>query len=303
MSLEQILETWTDIIDQDKYDLTGVAILYRNPQIKPSFDSTKYDSTNHIYSLDPGKNYIFDQKPVAYGFTAYIGHEEIKSGYNSLRSNRRTGKLGYETLAYYRNYSIKLFEKYSISDKKKARPKSDKRLQIDFYSELLIDEQKHLEASELFYSESQNEIDRIEKENLREYVNAFIDWLENKLFELNPDENNIKGLGGLSEVAAQYIYKEFKGEFIHSKTKQEHFVAIFQNRFLPDGWKRVEWIGDKTAIFFFMDKVFSKKLEPRFIKKYFKVANDNLIAHHRTDNDIPYIRKLLEYAKTLRPGK
>ena len=212
MPIEQMPKTWTDIIDQEKYDQTGVATLYRNPQIKPPFDITKYDPTNHIYSLDPGKNCIFDQKPVAYGFTAYIGHEEIKSGYNSLRSNLRNGKLGFQTLDYYSNYTTQLFEKYSIQDAKKPRPKTAKRLQIDFYSELLIDELKHLEASEPFYSESQTEVVRIEKENLREYVGAFIDWLENKLSELNPYENNIKGLGGLRDVAAQYIYKAFKGE-------------------------------------------------------------------------------------------
>jgi hypothetical protein len=191
--------TWTDIMDQYKYDQTGVATLYRNPQINPAFNSTTYDPTNHIYSLDPGENYIFNQNPVAYGFSAYIGHEEIKSGCNSLRSNCRNGKLGYQTLDYYRNYTSKLLEQYSIEDKKKPRPKPDKRLLIDFYSELIIDEEKKLNKSERFYSESQNEEDQLEKENLREFVDAFFEWLNDKLSDLNPDENNFKCLGGLSE--------------------------------------------------------------------------------------------------------
>ncbi|MFA5970786.1 MAG: hypothetical protein WC780_00435 [Lentimicrobiaceae bacterium] len=303
MTLEQTPKAWTDIIDQEKYDLTGVAILYRNPQIKPSFDSTKYDPTNHIYSLDLGENCIFNQKPIAYGLTAYIGHEEIKSGYNSLRSNRRNGKLGYQTLDYYHNYSSRLFEKYSLDDKKKPRPKSDKRLQIDFYTELIIAEEKNLDESERFYSESQNEADHLEKENLREFVAAFFDWLDNKLSDLNPDENNFRGLGGLREITAQYIWKSFKGKFIHSRTKPEYFIGIFQNLNLPDGWERVEWIGDKASLFSFMDQVFSKKVEPRFINKYFKVKGEKLHGHHRTVTENPDIKNILDCAKTIRPLK
>jgi hypothetical protein len=294
-------KSWTDIIDQEKYDLTGVAILYRNPQVKPSSDSIKYDPTNHIYSLDPGENCIFDQEPIAYGFTAYIGHDEIKSGYSSLRSNLKNGKLGFHTLDYYRNYSTKLFEKYSSEDRKKPRPKSDKRLKIDFYTELIAAEEKNLDESERFYSESQNESDHKEKEYLREFTGAFFEWIDDTLADLNPDENNYKGIGGLSEVAAKYIYKEFKGVKIHSKTKLEHFVAIFQNRNLPDGWKRVEWIGDKASLFSFMDQVLLTKVKPRIITKYFKVKDDNLHGHHRTITVDTEIQKILAFGKTIRP--
>ena len=303
MSLDQMPETWTDIIDQGKYDLTGVAILYRNPHINPSFDSSKYDPANHIYSIDDGENCIFDQKPVAYGFTAYIGHDEIKSGYNSLRSNRKSGKLGYQTLDYYRNYSTKLFEKYSIEDKKKPRPKSDKWLQIDFYTELILAEEKYLAESEKFYSESQNEADHSEKEILREFVDEFMNWMDERLSDLNPDENNFKGLGGLNEAAAHYIYKKFKGEYIHSKTKQEHFVAIFQNRILPDGWKKVYWIGEKSAIFSFMDQLYSYKIEPRFINKYFDCDGPKFHDKNRTVTENPNIKNILVFAKTIRPRK
>jgi len=218
-----------------------------------------------------------------------------------LRSNRKSGKLGYQTLDYYRNYSTKLLERYSIEDKKKPRPKSDKRLQIDFYSELIISEEKKLNESERFYSVSQNEADHIEKENLREFVTAFFDWLDEKLSDLNPDENNFKGLGGLSEAAAQYIYKEFKGEYIHSKTKQEHFVAIFQNRILPDGWKKVYWIGEKSAIFSFMDQLYSYKIEPRFINKYFDCEGPKFHDKNRTVTENPNIKNILVFAKTIRP--
>jgi len=300
ISQEQNQESWTDIIDQVKYNQTGVALLYRNPRIKSTLNSTKYDPTNHIYSIDPGENCIFNQKPVALGFTAYIGHEEIKSGENSLRSNLRSGKLGFQTIDYYRNYSTKLFEKYSINDKKKARPKTEIRLQIDFYTEFLSNEQKFYEESERFFSESQNEEDHAEKANLREYVEAFFEWIEDRLIDLNPNENHIKGLGGLREVEAEYIYKEFIGNYIHSKTKKEHFIAIFQNRILPDGWKRVEWLGKKSLLFTFIDQIFSTKIKPSIIKKYFLVKNDYLLAKNRTVNLDPGIQKLLKYSKTLK---
>jgi hypothetical protein len=100
--------TWTDIMDQYKYDQTGVATLYRNPQINPAFNSTTYDPTNHIYSLDPGENYIFDQKPIAFGFTAYIGHDELIVIENSLKSNKLFKRV-YKTEAYFVNYSRKLY--------------------------------------------------------------------------------------------------------------------------------------------------------------------------------------------------
>lgn len=303
MPAELPYKNWKDIIDQEKYSLTGIAALYRNPQFNELADSSKYDSANFVYSLDPGENYLFNQKPVAYGFTAYIGHEEIKSGENSLRSNRKNDKLGFKSIDYYHNYSAKLLEIYSINDKKKARPKSDKKLQIDFYTELLSTEHKLYEESEKFYSESQNEVDHTEKANLREYVDAFFEWIEDKLIDLNPNENQLKGLGGLRDVEAEYIYKEFKGIYIHSKTKQEHFVAIFQNFILPDGWKRVEWMGKKSALFSFMDQVFSPALKPGKIKMYFKVDDDHLHGHFRTITTNTNIKNIVDHAKTLRPRR
>jgi len=303
MNEESKYNGWTDIIDQIKYGQTGTALLYRNPKISSTSYNTSYDPTNHIYSLEPGENCLFNQKPVAYGFTAYIGHDEIVPGYNSLRSNRRSRKLGYQTLDYYKNYTSKLFEKYDIEDKQKPRPKSEKRLQVDFYTELIAAEEQNLEESKRFYSESQNEEDHLEKANLKEYVIAYIEWLEDKFSELNPEVNNFKGLGGLNEAAARYVYKELKGNFIHSKTKQEHFVAIFQNRFLPDGWKKVEWEHDKASLISLMDQVFSMKVEPRFINRYFNVKGSKIHGHHRTITEHPEIKKILNYAKTIRPSK
>lgn len=302
MPLERMHESWTDIIDEKNYDQTGVALLYRNPKINSSLESTRYEPINHKYSLDPGENCIFKQKPIAYGFTAYISYNKTYHTQYSLRTLLKTNELGFRATDYYRNYPERLFEKYSINDKRKARPKSEKKLQTDFYTELLANEQKFYENSALFYSESQNEEDHAEKENLREYVFAFFDWIEDKLIDLNPNENQIKGLGGLREVEAEYIFKEFKGIYIHSKTKKEHFIAIFQNRILPDGWKRIEWVGDradKAALFSFFDQVYSTEIKPGVIKKYFKVTNDNLHGHHRTITENPDIKKILENSKKL----
>lgn len=301
---EQIkYETWTDIFDQMKFEQSGIALLYRNPQLKPSVENVLYDPIIHLFSLDPGDNYLFNQQPIAFGFTAYIGFEEINLGWDSLRSVLRNEKFLFQSENYYRNYSSRLYDRYSLNDKKKPRPKSDKRLQIDFYSELLAQEQKLLEDSERFYSESQNEEDQIEKENLREYVEAFFDWIQERLIELNPNENQIKGLGGLHDVEARFIFKEFKGTYIHSKTKQEHFIAIFQNWVLPDGFKQIEWIGKKAALLSFMDQVFSKKIEPRLINKYFITKGPKLHDNNRTVTLNPDIRKILEHARTIRSKK
>jgi hypothetical protein len=75
---------------------------------------------------------------------------------------------------------------------------------------------------------------------------------------------------------------------------------------LPNGWKRIEWVGDKAnkaSLFSFLKQVFGTDIKAGVIKKYFKVADDNLHGHHRTVTENPDIKNILNYAKTLRPRK
>jgi hypothetical protein len=62
----------------------------------------------------------------------------------------------------------------------KARPKSIEDFEFFFYNNLLFDEKAKLESSKKFYYECIDEADRKLKEELHEYVDAYLESLQNK---------------------------------------------------------------------------------------------------------------------------
>lgn len=297
MSELLIPKCWTDFIDEDKYQLTGEALLYRNPHKETNTGNGIVSiSPNYEFSTSPGNNYIFDQKPIAYGFTAYIGHDEVMPGYNSLKSNIVVKRV-FQTEDYYRNYLKKIYDLELLRNNMKARPKSIKDFEVSFYSGLLIKEEEKLKLSERFFTECVDEDGTILKELLNEYIEAFLEGVQKKIYELNPRENQINGFGGFSPKDATILFEHFKGRYIHSMSSKRNFIAIFQTNKLPNGWSRVEWTGFKADLFSFMDQIFGSQVHANTIKKYFKVEGDNLLSHHRLTKSNFSLKNILDSSK------
>lgn len=188
-------DSWTDILDHQKYEETCIAVLYRNPRLNIS-DNTKYEPANHLYSLDAGSNCLFDQSPVAYGFSAYIGHDEIKPGWNSLKSNLENRKLAFRTIDYFKNYFQKLFDYEYRLNCMLPYPKTEEEFERELLMQQIKTEREFLKSSRKFYSQFQNSIDQKAKENLRDYVIAYFSWLQSKLDEKehnSSEQANIPG--------------------------------------------------------------------------------------------------------------
>jgi hypothetical protein len=137
MAEEYSNSNWTDFIDQNNYELTGEVVLFRNTLITSDPDPGVGNSTkNYTFSISPGDNCIFNQKPIALGFTAYIGHDELEPGYNTLKSNLEC-RRGFYTEDYFRNYTSECFKFYCLKNDRLPRPLKGKKLEFKFYSEHL----------------------------------------------------------------------------------------------------------------------------------------------------------------------
>jgi len=297
MSKIAISKNWFDFINEEKYQQTGEALLYRNP-LKKTNPKLKVNGSipTYDFSTSPGDNYIFDQKPFASGFTAYIGHDEVKPGQNSLKSNIVL-KRDFESEEYYRLYTEIIFKLDLIKNKMLPSPLSNQDFELSFYPEQLSKEEDYLISSERFFTDCLNEDDILLKGNLRLYTDGYLKWLQDKIDDLNPHVNQILGVGGLSISEATYVYTRFKGKYIHSKTKEKYFVSIFQNEMLPNGWHRVEWIEDKAALFSFMMQTVHESIQAKEIKKYFSTPGKEIRSNNRPSTVNLSIKRILNEAK------
>ncbi len=67
------------------------------------------------------------------------------------------------------------------------------------------------------------------------------------------------------------------GNLIDKSVTETNFVATFQGGALPDGWKKIKWIGSKKKLSTFVWKLTREKPEPLDVKRIFivKVAFDS----------------------------
>ena len=261
MSEEKTESSWTDFIDQEKFEASGIALLYRNPFKTGTPDpATAIKSIEYQYSTTQGENYLFEQRPVAMGFTAYIGHDEVKSGDRSLKSNIEAGR-GFYTRDYYRNYTKINRKAYDQVNDKLPRPKTGTDLEFSFYSVHLENEVKAFKASKRFFVECKNEEDRKLKNRLKEYSLAFLEVIENKLFELTSQPDPSAPMNGQDETSKNkpappgFVKELFKSEFPELLKTSDHQTPIkgirALARFLGIGINKAQDLKNDNALPYF----------------------------------------------------
>lgn len=126
--------------------------LFRNPIDKLTQPILNSQHVNPQYSLQPGANCLFDTTPIAQGFTAYIGHDEVNPGFNSLKSNIQSGRK-YYTEDYYRNYTAHLHAKFKQTNDMLPCPLIELELEVAFYQSLTLNEIKCYKASKKYFTQ------------------------------------------------------------------------------------------------------------------------------------------------------
>ncbi len=179
-------QSWIDFINESRLLETGEALLYRNPVITVTDENSKDFSTHHYqFSLELGEEYLFDQKPIARGFTAYIAYDEVRPGHNSLKSNILAGR-GFYTEDYYRNYSESCMIHFRRKNDTSPLPISRKQLDIEFYSRQIMSEIRLLRDSRGYYKTWKNDRERKLIPQLLKYSLSYLEWLRRKLVEIDP---------------------------------------------------------------------------------------------------------------------
>ena len=75
------------------------------------------------------------------------------------------------------------------------------------------------------------------------WTNEYIDWLIKLLNEADDSNNNHVGFSSkLNKPQIKKLFKSLKPKFISKETEEAHFNAIFNEKPLPVGFKRIKWV-------------------------------------------------------------
>lgn len=237
------VESWSDFYDEARYIKTLDSYLFRNPY-KIIVRNDHETETVFKYSLAPGKNYIFDQKPIAKGITAYFGFDEVTKGIFSLKT-RLERDLDFNRdgiFEYYMSFKLKFALR---KNQRSAWPKSKEEVTLSFYKENILDEKNNLKESEKFFCECKDDSDKFIKDQLKDYVLAYIQWLQYK-FECISHESTTKDLntaqrsqfGSLGNASSELKKNNKKSkkdvlfpDYFKDKIKKDKYAQVCKGTF------------------------------------------------------------------------
>jgi hypothetical protein len=211
--------SWEDFFDESHFEKTGEALLFRNQVSISEQNHQKVTVGTCLPSSDEMRQHTFINKPVASGFTAYIGHDELQPGYNSLKSNIQSERNFY-TKDYYRNYTERKRARFLTENEMLPNPLTGIALELAFYRRLVEEERRCFNSSRKFYSECMNPEDRILKKRLSEYALQYLELIQSTLTELEGKSNT----PGLSEK----MLHEHSSAIIHHLPGKSEFEESSQ---------------------------------------------------------------------------
>jgi hypothetical protein len=175
-------------IEQENCARSGEFVLYKNELFSYS-DGNKFHKYVNQYATDSLEIYVGTTPPVAFGITAffYCRIVQINSLYSLLSRGIRV-----KSFEYYEVYYGLASKNALAENDSNPEPKSLEEVHYDFLKQHIINENKHLELSHIFYSEPNDEIRMEVKIKAKEYVEAYIRWLEKKLQKIVSEHPNLK---------------------------------------------------------------------------------------------------------------
>ncbi len=177
-------KSWSDILDDDEFISKGCASLYRNPNSLQIFDDMpKYTLLFHDYTNSEHSKNLFDTKPVAIGITAYLGYDLSSLG-PSLKVLLNEDNP-FDTKTFFESYLNNVSQAIHLVNKSLPYPKPLEEVNLQFYKEHLIDEKSKFINSDIFYSQCKHDADFDLKSKIKSYVDAYFDFIENLIKELD----------------------------------------------------------------------------------------------------------------------
>ena len=183
--------SWEYYSDFNDAATTGNFYLYRNPHdLGP--DGLRY--RRYVTTPQPPEStemQITMTHPVAFGITAYfVGNFEGRPNlYFCLSRNTK-----FNTISLYETYFHHASKWFFLDNTKSSKPKTETDITFIFLTGHLEQEKVRLLDSEDYYLESFDREDLSIKSQVKEYVNGYLTWLEEKrqhLIDMYPDLINL----------------------------------------------------------------------------------------------------------------
>lgn len=267
---------WTDYLDKEKINSDGEFNLYRNY----SDSQGRYYFSTYNEEEKLSKMYLFNEKPIARGITAYFAcnYYNINCLYELLKNGA----------PFKRN---KLFSKYfelkfnllKAENERSVSPTDEGVLFLRFLSDHLQNEINKLKESQNYFNNILSPKDNSLKEELYKYALAYIDWIKEKesrlksekaapVFERSNKINVDKLIDNLTNTvfwnSATLIPHDLKEEF-KSLLNGTHVQSKIR-------WVRSQWMVYVIIEYFIKFGIIkiSQKEIPDFLLKEFMFNSD-----------------------------
>jgi hypothetical protein len=183
--MNRIIINYRDELHYD-FDKTGKAILYRNPIEYELDEKDTLISRSVKYSTHPpaGEPGLYDQTPVAQGFTAFADGcfliEADGESAGSIRILLENGKRP-KTRLMFNYYFRKVSSQLRVNNDRELYPLEGNTLEIQLLKNHVNDETEKFRLSKKYYDEFYDEEDKVIKLEVRKYALAYIEWVREKL--------------------------------------------------------------------------------------------------------------------------
>ncbi len=179
--------SWEYYIDYNISATTGVFALFRNPIYLGADGLRRYRYSTYPQSPESTEIPLTMTRPIAKGIAAFFagGYGPNINLYRSLKNKEYFDSV-YLYKVYLRNVSKWVF----LENTQSPNPKPVAEVDFAFLTQHLIDEKTHLTDSENYFLECFDENDLKTKAQIKEYLNGYIVWIEEKINPLKEVEQN-----------------------------------------------------------------------------------------------------------------
>lgn len=256
---------WSDFLDEEKILTEGEFNLYRNYRTPEGhyLYSTFHDA------MERGHKYLFDERPIAQGITAYFAHDCMnwKCLYRLLEN-----KIQFRRDVLFSRYFEFVWSFYKRENEKSAWPKDEYDLLTTFIRDHHHQEDEKLKNSQKYYLKRSSKEDSI-KTDIHEYCIAYMDWIEQKEIQIknmksgidiNDDKEHKINL--LIERLATTFY--YKNKTLIPRELKNDFIPLLLGTHVDEKikWHEADWML-YVLIEYFIKNGFLK-IDKKYIPEY-----------------------------------
>jgi hypothetical protein len=233
-------------IEREKCAVTGEYLLFRNELLSDSYANKHYKYSN-CNASDSDEIYVGTTPPVAFGITAFFygGIGKYPGIYIQLLRNHF-----FDSFEYYQVYYNVLTKKAFLENNRNPVKSEPGVVEYSFLKTHIPNERELFERSSIFYEELNDNLNFEIKLQLKSYFNGYIQWLEEKYYELQAKYDPIPS----PELRKVDVHKPDHMDDIR-------FVDLDDESFI----KVVEWV------FKFIEELFQAQVNPESNREFMKI--------------------------------